>query len=126
MISGISYLLPLTSKTTQDREKEGRKKRAAKVTTFVRNSDGTEIANILHNNMIPVVEGCYTEKEIDASVDTYESNEIRFIRKHRDSIISKAHKVHDKRIEGKDVFLKKVCCDFKKLEEKYAKYNHSE
>lgn len=122
MINGITYVLPLTSQTTLDREACGKKKRAAKTTTFVRDSSGNEIANILHNNMIPVFEGTYKLKEIDASVDTYESNEIRFIRKNKDKIISKAQKVHDKRIENKDAFLQRICCDFALLESEYQNY----
>ena len=121
-VSGITYLLPLTSKTTAERAKEGKKKRSARVTTFVRDTSGEEIANILHNNMIPVVEGCYTKKEIDANLDTYESNEIRFIRKNKDKIINKAQKVHDARVTGKDSFLRRICCDFEKLESEYTKF----
>ncbi len=124
MISGIYYLLPLTSQTTKEREKNGKKKRAAKITTFVRGEHDQEIANILHNNMIPVAEGLFKYIEITAE-NTYEANEIRFIRKNRDKIINKAQKVHDERLTKDDWFLKKTCCDFNKLEQHYTEYKKS-
>lgn len=122
MINGMYYLLPLTSQTTQEREKNGKKKRAAKITTFIRDSKGEEIANILHNNMIPVREEFFTRLNIDAERDTYEANEIRFIRKNREKIIAKAQKVHASRLSNKDWFLNKTCCDFEKLENECNAY----
>lgn len=122
MINDIPYLLPLTSQTTQKRLEKGKKKRAATITTFVRDTTGEEIADILHNNMIPVLEGTYTLLDIDPSEDTYESNEIRFIRKHQDSIIVKAQNVYNKRIKNSDSFLRLVCCDFELLENKFRDY----
>lgn len=121
MINEINYLIPLTSQTTAKRENEGKKKRSAVVTTFVRDSNGDEIANLLHNNMIPVKDGVCTKLKINAD-DTYQLNEIRFIRKNRDKIINKARVVHDKRIQDKDKFVKLVCCDFKLLEEHYQEF----
>jgi len=122
MINGINYLIPLTSQTTSEREKEGKKKRSSIVTTFIRNSVGEEIANLLHNNMIPVKDGVYIKLDIDTRLDTYELNEIRFIRKNQDKIIEKAQKVYNKRIRNTDQFLKRICCDFKKLEEHYLDF----
>ena len=123
MINGISYVLPLTSQTTEERKKAGKKKRTAMITTFVKDSADNEIANILHNNMFPVKEGVYSALEIDAKVDTYESNEIRFIRKNKDKIISKAQKVYTDRTTKHNTFLFKACCDFKKLEENYQNFS---
>ena len=122
MINGINYLIPLTSQTTSEREKEGKKKRSAVVTTFVRDSSGEEIANLLHNNMIPVKDDVCSKLEINTASDTYQLNEIRFIRKNRNKIISKAQKVHNQRIQGKDQFLRWVCCDYKLLEEHYQEF----
>lgn len=123
MINGINYVLPLTSQTTEERKKEGNNKRSAIITTFVKDSSDVEIANILHNNMFPVKDGVYTALEIDATVDTYESNEIRYIRKHADSIIKKAQKVYTDRTTKHNTFLNKVCCDFEKLEANYMNYS---
>ena len=116
MINNNEYLLPLTSQTTALREQAGKKKRGAKTTTFVRDGSGEEIANILHNNMIPVFDAVYSELTIDVTVDTYESNEIRYIRKHGKSIIKKAISVYTKRLSGRDPFLQRICCDFQKLD----------
>ena len=123
MLNGIPYVLPLTSQTTQERQKSGKGKRAAIVTTFVKNGAGEEIANILHNNMLPVKEGCYFPLEIDASKDTYESNEIRYIRKNAEKIIRKAERVYYYRTVKPNPFLMKFCCDFKKLEENYSNFD---
>ena len=122
MLNGISYVLPLTSQTTQERQKEGKKKRAAHITTFVKDSAGNEIANILHNNMLPVLEGLYTPLEIDPETDTYESNEIRYIRKNKDAIIKKAQAVYENRTNNSTPFLEKTCCDFKNLEAHYQSF----
>ena len=123
IINDVKYVVPLTSQTTQKREAEGRSKRSAKITTFVRDSDGEEIADILHNNMIPVTDKNYKLMEIDAESDTYEANEIRFIRKNKDRIIAKAVKVHNDRILKHDAFLRRTCCDFEKLEQVYQSFN---
>ena len=117
MINKIEYVLPLTSQTTDKRAILGKNKRSARITTFVRDSSGNEIANILHNNMIPVLPSFYTVLNINASEDTYEANEIRFIRKNKDKIIYKAQKVHDDRINKPDSFLLGQCCDFSLLED---------
>jgi len=122
MINGIEYVIPLTSQTTAEREKEGKKKRASVITTFIRDTSGNEIADLLHNNMIPVKVGLYSSMEIDSQKDTYEANEIRYIRKHKDQIIHKAQKVHDDRILKHNAFLYKTCCDFVKLEEACTNY----
>jgi len=123
MLNGIPYVLPLTSQTTSERRKAGKNKRAAMLTTFVRGSAGEEIANILHNNMFPVMEKVLTPVIIDAEKDTYEANEARYIRKHKDEIIEKARKLHDKRILSPNDFLKRTCCDFKMLEENYQNFS---
>ena len=116
MINDIYYVLPLTSQTTAERKRQGKKKRAAAITTFVKNSAKTEIANILHNNMIPVTPDELQLLDIDAQSDTYEANEIRYIRKHTNEIIEKARQVYQKRLNNYNEFYVKTCCDFKKLE----------
>ena len=78
--------------------------------------------SVKYNNMFPVVDGVYSLLEIDAEKDTYESNEIRFIRKHSEAIINKAQKVYTNRTEKSDWFMEKICCDFKKLENKSCEY----
>ncbi len=123
MLNGIPYVLPLTSQTTEERKKDGKNKRSAKITTFVRDSAGNEIANILHNNMFPVKEGVYSIMEINAESDTYESNEIRFIRKNKEAIINRAQKVHTERTTKNNSFMNRTCCDFIKLEQDYLGFS---
>lgn len=116
MVNGNDYVIPLTSQTTAERKKHGKGKRSAKITTFIRSSSGEEIANLLYNNMFPVKPGVYTALQINPITDTYESNEIRYIRKHELEIKKKAQKVYNSRTGTPDNFLIKVCCDFKKIE----------
>ena len=123
MINAIEYVIPLTSQTTDKRIATGKNKRSARITTFVRDTSGNEIANILHNNMIPVLPLSYKILNINASEDTYEANEIRFLRKNKYKIIQKAQKVHDDRIKKPDIFLLKQCCDFSLLESQYLNFN---
>ena len=126
------YMIPLTSQTTEERKKEGKNKRSALITTFVTETSGKAIANLLYNNMIPVNEEIITALEIDPKVDTYESNEIRYLRKNWESIEEKATNVFNQRYDTKSHnfgFLKKTCCDFKKLEtalEQYGNHNKEE
>ena len=112
-------MIPLTSQTTEERKKEGKKKRSALITTFVTETSGKEIANLLYNNMIPVEEDNITALDINPETDTYESNEIRYLRKNWESIEKKAANVYNQRYDTKSpnfAFLKRTCCDFKKLE----------
>ena len=69
--------------------------------------------------MIPVEEDNITALDINPETDTYESNEIRYLRKNWESIEKKATNVYNQRYDTKSpnfAFLKRTCCDFKKLE----------
>ena len=122
MINGIQYLIPLTSKTTAERINEGKRKRSSMVTLFIRDSSDTEIASLLYNNMIPVRDNVCLKLNIDMNINTYELNELRFIRKNKSKIINKAQHVYNNRINGGNLFLNHVCCDFKRLEQALMDY----
>jgi hypothetical protein len=125
-IDDKKYVFPLTSQTTQNRVADGKKKRSPLITTFVTETSGTEIANLLYNNMIPITDELITKAVIDPKCDTYELNEIRYIRKNWDAIKTKAKKVYDLRNDKASnhyQFLLKTCCDFKKLETAMADYS---
>lgn len=75
--------------------------------------------------MIPVTEELITALSINPEIDTYESNEIRYLRKHWDIIEEKAKKVFEQRYMKEShnySFLLKTCCDFKKLESALETY----
>lgn len=113
------YMLPLTSQTTEERKKDGKKKRSTLITTFATETSGKEISNLLYNNMIPVTDKLITALDIDPETDTYESNEIRYLRKNWENIEKKAVNVFNQRYDTKSHnfdFLKRTCCDFRKLE----------
>ncbi len=126
-IRNKKYMIPLTSQTTEERKKEGKNKRSALITTFVTETSGKEISNLLYNNMIPVTEDIITALVIDPEIDTYESNEIRYLRKNWESIEKKASNVYDQRYDTKSSnfnFLKRTCCDYKKLETALDQYGN--
>ena len=126
LIDDKKYVIPLTSQTTSDRMAEGKRKRSPLITTYVTETSGTEIANLLYNNMIPITDEVLTKAIIDPKYDTYELNEIRYIRKNWDVIKNKAKKVYDLRNNNASnhySFLLKTCCDFKKLEKAMDDYN---
>ena len=128
-IENKKYMIPLTSQTTEERKKEGKKKRSALITTFVTETSGKEISNLLYNNMIPVTEDIITALTINPETDTYESNEIRYLRKNWESIEKKAVNVYNQRYATKSAnfdFLKRTCCDFKKLETALEQYGNNE
>lgn len=119
VIEEQKYVIPLTSQTTEERKKVGKKKRSPLITTYITESSGEEIANLLYNNMIPVCDDVISPISIDSKVDTYLLNEIRFIRKSWDKIQRKALNVYNDRYNITShnySFLIKTCCDFKKLE----------
>lgn len=118
------YVVPMSSQTTQERKKRGLKKRNSLTTTFVKAS-GIEIADLLHNNMIPVPRECAKRIEIDPVKDTYLMNEYRYIRKHWVDITNKSLSIYLERYDEKSrnhSFLQSICCDFKMLEEKCDKW----
>ena len=125
MINGMKYVLPLTSQTTEERKKRGKKRRKSVLTTFIKQSDGLEIANILHNNMIPVIDEVIEPISIDAKVDSYLANEIRFIRKNSEGIIEKASNVYNRRVSKYNDFYMIACCDFEQLERKMGEFFQS-
>ena len=119
LVGDRKYIIPLTSQTTEERKNAGKNKRSSLITTFVTETSGKEISNLLYNNMIPVNEQIITALEIDSETDTYESNEIRYLRKNWETIKKKAEKIFNQRYDIESYnfnFLKKTCCDFKKLE----------
>ena len=118
-IAGREYAIPLTSQTTAERIKAGKKKRNSTATTFIYDGD-IEIANLLHNNMFPVPASVLTDVKINPITDTYLSNEERFIRKHYQTIKQKTENLYKDRYDTSKknyAFLNKICCDFQKLEQ---------
>ena len=120
IIENQKYLIPLTSEITQKRIMEGKKKRNSFFTIFIKDENGNEIANALLNNMIPVNDDVIEAVPIcDIESSTYISKEIRYIRKHWNNIQIKAKKVYYGRYNKKSKqysFLKKMCCNYKKME----------
>lgn len=124
LINSFHYVVPLTSQTTEERMKNGKKKRSRLITTFVKDKD-MEIANLLHNNMFPAPEELCTPLVIDMETDTYEAMEQRYIRKHIDEINQKSLNVYNERYNKRSrnwSFLNKSCCDYKLLEQAYLNY----
>lgn len=77
------------------------------------------------NNMIPVKQNELVKFDINKENEKYKQiliSQYHFCNKHIEEIIQKANSTYKKRIEGKNKFINKVCCDFKLLEEKCVSY----
>lgn len=125
VVNDKQYVLPLTSQTTEKRIAKGKKKRPSVFTTFIKDQQKNEIANILHNNMVPVMPQSLTKISIDSHKDTYIMNEIRYIRKFNEEIVTKAKKVYERRLANYNDFYTNYCCDFAKLEQAMHDYYSS-
>ena len=100
LVENKKYVIPLTSQTTEERKREAKNKRSALITSYITETSGKEISNLLYNNMIPVNEQIITALEIDSEIDTYESNEIRYLRKNWETIEKKAINVFNQRYDA--------------------------
>ena len=136
LVGDRKYIIPLTSQTTEERKNAGKNKRSSLITTFVTETSGKEISNLLYNNMIPVNEQIiklnnkyYIKRVIGVAGDTvdidYADGKIIINGEEQNEdyiyepIKKKAEKIFNQRydIESHNFnFLKKTCCDFKKLE----------
>lgn len=94
---------------------------------FMKIPDGEKLIGVLNfNNMIPVDESCITLLNLrvtgkdDVAAKHYKkmaAKQLNWCRRNQDAIVKKANKLYrmlqSDRVSG---FLKKRCCDFKKLE----------
>lgn len=80
------------------------------------------------NNMIPIPLDVVTRVNINEQSTAYKQiliSQYRFCNKHSDIILKKAKSTYEQYINGKNKFLKTICCDFKKLEEKLKEYGET-
>lgn len=78
------------------------------------------------NNMIPINKENLVEFDINKEKDSYKQiliSQYRFCNKHIDEIQNKAKETYEKSL--KNAFFKKVCCNFKLLEQKSKEYKKS-
>jgi protein AbiQ len=116
----IDYYIPFTSKI--------HKKTNSKLTVNIKNG-GKTIAKLLLNNMIPVnTKDANIADIMKSQYKTYYMNEIRYLhsQKVKNEIIDKINNIF-KVLQDKQhidyLFFRKLCCDFKLLEEKCKEYN---
>ncbi len=77
------------------------------------------------NNMIPINEEELVKFDINKEEPKYKQiliSQYHFCNKHINEILDKANATYNKRTEGNNKFLNKVCCNFKLLEEKCLEY----
>ena len=118
-INNYIYAVPLTSQTTKERKAAGKKKIKNSITTFIRDSKGVEIANLLHNDMFPVLAACLIEMKLDPKINSYEIMEQRYLRRNMESINRKSLNVYHKKYDHSHPehnFIDRISCDFKALE----------
>lgn len=79
------------------------------------------------NNMIPVHDKAIISFNVDNENDKKYAEllkrQISFINKHKATVYQKASKTYYTATKGKNEFLNKICCDFKKLERACNNYN---
>lgn len=115
------YYIPFTSKIE--------KKTNSKLTVTVKDTNNCVIAKLLLNNMIPVNEKDSFIVDVEKSkYKDYFNKEIAYLRKQNviQEILRKVDNIF-KVLENSNNpdynFFKKLCCDFKLLEEKCVEYN---
>lgn len=117
----MDYYIPFTSKVN--------KKTSSKLTVNIKDERKATIAKLLLNNMIPVNEkDSYVVNINKSKYKDYFNKEIIYLRKERvvKEIIKKVENIFKVLNNPKDndyEFFKKLCCDFRFLEEKCLKYN---
>ncbi len=88
--------------------------------------DGGELGIMGFNNMIPVKRYNLIEFDILAEQDEkYKNlllNQLRFCEKNKNIILSRAQATYRKALDGKNAFYRKICCDFKRLENACNRY----
>lgn len=79
------------------------------------------------NNMIPIHESAIIPFDIDKEPDPKYAELLRrqasFLNRHKADVYDHAAKTYYKATSGKNQFLNKVCCDFKKLERACKRYD---
>ena len=94
---------------------------------FTKIMDGEKLIGVMNfNNMIPVTESCITPLNLritgkdDATARNYKkmaAKQLDWCQRNQDTIIKKANKLYKMvQVEKASGFLKKRCCDFRKLE----------
>ena len=94
---------------------------------FTKIMDGEKLIGVMNfNNMIPVTESCITPLNLritgkdDATARNYKkmaAKQLDWCQRNQDTIIKKANKLYKMvQAEKASGFLKKRCCDFRKLE----------
>ena len=88
--------------------------------------DGGKLGIMGFNNMIPVKKYQLIEFDIMEEPDEkYRAlllNQLDYCNKNRELILKRASATYKKAVEGNNPFYRKVCCDFKKLENSCGKY----
>ncbi len=114
------YCIPFTSKV---------KHRNSKLTINIKNKNKI-IAQLLLNNMIPIEEKQIKLVNIEKEkYSDYLKSEIIYLSNQKviTEIIKKASNIFNVLSNNRSIdykFFKKLCCDFKKLEDVYLKYNN--
>ena len=118
--NNMDYYVPFTSKIN--------KKTNSRLTVNIRDRKNNIIAKLLLNNMIPVVEEEALKVNINKSIyKDYYNVEIEYLRnkKVQNELLKKIKiifEVLNNPIDNRYEFFKRICCDFKLLEEKASQY----
>lgn len=116
---GYKYFVPMESpKPNHATIKHGK---------HIMRMDGGRLGLLGFNNMVPVKDGELAEvdfsKETDKQYVRLLTKQAAFCNKNKATIMTKAAETYYDVVNGKNSFLKKICCDFKALEKACRQYD---
>ena len=118
-VNGFNYFVPLES----PKENHVNIKSGGPVLKL----DGGKLGIMGFNNMIPVKRNQLINFDIaDEQEKQYQMlllNQLHYCAKHKDTILLRAQNTYAKAVGGDNPFYKRVCCDFRKLENACWRYN---
>lgn len=118
-INSLNYFVPL--------EHPREEHRTMKDNQFIYKIHDGKYGILGFNNMIPIPDNELIRFDINLENRRYKQiliSQYRFCNKHTKEILKKANYTYLNRIDGKNKFLVKVCCNYKLLEQKCLEYKN--
>lgn len=118
-VGEFRYFVPMESpKPSHQKIKPGR---------HIMKLDNGNLGLLGFNNMIPIHDAAIIPFDIDDEPDAKYAELLRrqvsFINRHKADIYDHATKTYFSRVNKKNDFLMRICCDFKELEKACGRYN---
>lgn len=118
-INNLNYFVPLEHPREEHRKMKNNQ--------FIYKIHDGKYGILGFNNMIPISDNELIRFDINLENRKYKQiliSQYRFCNKHKKEILKKANSTYLNRINGKNKFLVKVCCNYKLLEQKCLEYKN--